>query len=474
MRPFDSHAPAPGPLIGAAHDRDTAHPGEGGFRREMGLVDTSVVVAGAIIGVGIFANPSNVARILEAPWLILLAWGVGGLIALLGGFAYAELGSRLPHVGGQYTYLARSYHPIVGFLYGIALLFIINGGALAAVAIIFASYVDGSFVALGEWGIRAVAALVLIALAAINSFGIRAGTWTNNVLMAAKVGGILALIAFAIAGSGAPASAFAVSEMPAGGAASVGLLFTALVPIMFAYGGWQNCGAVAAEIRNPARTLARANVIGVSMVVVLYLGLNVAYLWVLTPEEVGASTALASDAARVVAGEIGARLVASLILVSSLGFLAVITLTGPRLYYAMAKDGCFFARAATLHPRYRTPTFTLWLQTAVALVLLTTNTYDQLLSYVVFADWLFFSTTAAAIFVLRRRGTGDPAQVFRMPGHPVSTLVFVGAGAGIVINSFFTYPVQSLAGTAILVAAAVFYMLAVAPRLAGAATKRTR
>jgi APA family basic amino acid/polyamine antiporter len=429
--------------------REAEAPAEGGFRRELGLADASVVVAGAIIGVGIFANPSNVARILEVPWLILLAWGAGGLIALLGGFAYAELGSRLPHVGGQYTYLARAYHPVVGFLYGIALLFIINGGALAAVAIIFASYVNGSFVALGYWGIRAVAAIVLIALAAVNSLG----------------------IAIAIGGSGAPASTFTIDTATAG-PGTVGLLFTALVPIMFAYGGWQNCGAVAAEIRNPARTLAWANVIGVSVVVVLYLGLNVSYLWVLTPEEVGASTALASDAARAVAGEIGARLVASLILVSSLGFLAVITLTGPRLYYAMAKDGCFFARAARLHPRYRTPTFTLWLQTVVALVLLTTNTYDQLLSYVVFADWLFFSAAAAAIFVLRRRGEGEPGQVFKMPGHPVSTLVFVAAGVGIVVNSFFAYPTQSLVGTAILVSAAAFYAVAVAPRLAGTGTEK--
>src|SRR5690606_4063284 len=137
------------------------------------------------------------------------------------------------------------------------------------------------------------------------------------------------------------------------------------------------------------------------------------------------------------------------------------------LYYAMAKDGCFFARAATLHPRYRTPTFTLWLQTVVALLLLMTNTYDQLLSYVVFADWLFFSSAAAAIFVLRRRGTGEPGQVFKMPGHPVTTLIFVIAGAGIVLNSFFAYPAQSLIGTAILVAAAIFYAVAVAPRLKG-------
>jgi APA family basic amino acid/polyamine antiporter len=227
---------------------------------------------------------------------------------------------------------------------------------------------------------------------------------------------------------------------------------------MFAYGGWQNCASVAAEIKDPARTLPRANVLGVAVVVALYLGLNVAYLWVLTPEQMGASTALAADMARAVAGETGARLVAALILISSLGFLSVIILTGPRLYYAMAADGLFLKRAARLHPRHRTPTFTLWFQTAVSVILLATNTFDQLLSYVVFADWLFFGLTVGGLFVLRRRNPGREG-VASMPGHPVTTLIFVLAAAGIVLNSFVAYTAQSLAGTAILAVAAAGYLL---------------
>ncbi len=430
---------------------------EAGFRRELGLLDAAVLVAGAIIGVGIFANPANVARILGQPSLILLAWVLGGGLALLGGFAYAELGSRLPRVGGQYSYLARAWHPVVGFLYGVALLFIINGGALAAVAIVFASYVDRTFVPLGAMGTRLLAATVLIGLTAINALGIRAGKWTNNLLMAAKVGGILVLIGLALGSGRPPASDYAAVAVPSA-ASLISLLFTALVPIMFAYGGWQNCSSVAAEIRDPARTLPRANVLGVAAVVLLYLGLNLAYLWVLTPEQMGGSTALAADMARAVAGEAGARLVAVLIIVSSLGFLSVIILTGPRLYYAMAVDGLFFRRAARLHPRHRTPTFTLWFQTFVSVVLLATNTFDQLLSYVVFADWLFFGLTVAALFVLRRRDP-HPQGVVSMPGHPVTTLIFVLAAAGIVVNSFVAYTAQSLAGTAILTVAAAGYFL---------------
>jgi len=432
------------------------------FRRELGLLDAAVVVAGAIVGVGIFANPSNVARIVGEPVLIVAAWIAGGALALLGGFAYAELASRLPVVGGQYVYLARAWHPLVGYLYGIALLFIINGGSIAAVAILFASYVDASIAPLGAAGIRVAAAAVLVVLTAINAIGIRAGKRVNNALMAVKVTGILGLVAIAFFRTAAPASRYELAVLAAPSLSWMGLLFTALVPIMFAYGGWQNCGSVAGEIREPARNLPRANVLGVILVIVLYVSLNLAYLHVLTPAQMAASSALASDAARAVAGEAGARFVAALILVSALGFLAVIILTAPRLYYAMARDGLFLKPAGRLHPRFRTPIFMLWFQAGVSIVLLASNTYDQLLSYVVFADWLFFGLTVASIFVLRRRATAPAGGLVAMPGHPVTTLVFVAVAAGIVLNCFLVYPAQSLIGSGILIVAAATYPLVAA------------
>jgi APA family basic amino acid/polyamine antiporter len=428
-----------------------------GFRRELGLFDSVVVVAGGIVGVGIFANPSNVARVVADPVLILLVWALGGAVALIGAFVWAELASRYPHVGGQYVYLQRAYHPVVGFLYGIALLFIINGGSLAAVAILFATYVDRSFVPLGATGIRMAAALALIVLTAVNAVGVRAGTWTNNALMTAKVIGMVALIALAFGRGAAPASHFDLSPATVFGHASLSLLLTALVPILFAYGGWQSCANIAAEIKDPARNLARANVLGVIVVVVLYLSMNLAYLWVLTPAQVAASPALAADMARAAAGEAGARFVALLIVVSSLGFLAVVILTGPRLYYAMAADGLFFRSASRLNPRYHTPVFALWFQAAVSLVLLTTNTYDQLLSYVVFADWLFFGLTAGALVIVRAREPSPGGPVARVPGHPLTTGLFIAVAVGIVLNSFVVYPTQSLIGSAILAIATIVF-----------------
>ena len=428
------------------------------FRRELGLFDSVVVVAGGIVGVGIFANPSNVARVVADPVLILGVWALGGAVALIGAFVWAELASRFPQVGGQYIYLQRAYHPVVGFLYGIALLFIINGGSLAAVSILFASYVDRSFIALGPTGVRAGAAAALVALTAINAIGVRAGKWTNNLLMGAKVLGMIALLALAF-GRGAPsASRFDVSS-DVFGRASIPVLLTALVPILFAYGGWQSCANIAAEIKNPARNLPRANVLGVIVVVALYLSLNLAYLWVMTPAQIAASPALAADMAREAAGAAGARFVALLIVVSSLGFLAVVILTGARLIYAMAADGLFFAPAARLHPRYHTPVFALWFQAAVSLVLLTTNSYDQLLSYVVFADWLFFGLTAGALVLVRAREPAPHGEVARMPGHPWTTAIFIAVAIGIVVNSFIAYPTQSMIGSAILATAAVAFFV---------------
>jgi APA family basic amino acid/polyamine antiporter len=433
--------------------------GAPGFCRELGLFDSVVVVAGGIVGVGIFANPSNVARVVADPAAILIAWAIGGAIALAGAFVWAELASRFPEVGGQYVYLRRAYPPVVGFLYGIALLFIINGGSLAAVAMLFASYVDRSFAPLGPAGIRAAAAAALIVLTLVNVAGVRAGKWTNNLLMAAKVGGMLTLVALAVHYGTQPATRFAIDRSALGSGGAIRTLLTALVPILFAYGGWQSCASIAAEIKDPARNLPRANVLGVIAVVGLYLLLNLAYLRVLTPAEIAASPALAADVARAAAGIGGARFVAALIVVSSLGFLAVVILTGPRLYYAMAADGLLWPAAGRLHPRYHTPVVALALQAAVSLVLLATSTYDQLLSYTVFADWLFFGLTAAGLLIVRRRDPSPGGEIAYVPGHPLTTGAFAVVAGCVVVNTFFVYTTQSLIGSAILLAAAaVFYV----------------
>jgi APA family basic amino acid/polyamine antiporter len=434
------------------------------FQRELGLLDATVVVAGAIIGIGIFVNPSNVARILPAPEWMLLVWVAGGAIALAGGFVYAELGSRLPRVGGQYVYLAQGFGPFAGFLYGFALLFVINSGGIAAVASAMAGYVDRTFVPLSTPARLALAAGVVVALAEINVRGVVPGKRTNNALMALKLGGIvtLALLA-AIFGEGA-ATSFDAPEL---GTVTLTAFLAALVPVIFAYGGWQSAGSMAAEMRDPARTLARANVLGVALVVVVYVGLVLVYLWVLPPAAVASSTALAADVAEHLTGDAGGRFVGALIAVSCLGFIAVMTMTGPRLYYAMAADGLFVERAARLHPRFGTPHFTIRAQAGVALLLLATQTYDQLLSYVVFCDALFFALTAFALFRLRRMNVGGlGAEIFRVPGHPWTTALFALANAGVVLNCFAAAPRQAALGCGVLAVGAAAFLATRAHRAA--------
>jgi APA family basic amino acid/polyamine antiporter len=431
---------------------------DAGFRRELGLFDTTVVVIGAIIGVGIFVNPSNVARIVPDSRLMLLAWAAGGALALLGGFCYAELGSRLPVVGGQYVYLARAWHPFVGYLYGFAVLFVINGGAIAAVSMVFAQ-MTGTFVPLSPAAMTALSAGTIAVLTLINVVGVVPGKWTNNVLIAAKLVGMAALVGLTVLHRpAAPIGAAQASAAPLG-ASHAALVLTALVPIMFSYGGWQNCGAIAGEIKNPARTLALGNLFGVLVVVIGYVGLNVCYLSVFTPAQMAASKTLAADVAGAMVGDAGRRFVAALLVVSCLGWMSVIILTGPRLVYAMAKDGVFLKQAGVLSPRFRTPVFTLLLQAAISIALLLTNSYDELLSYVVFADWLFFGLAVAGLFVLRKRDPKPPG-VFLAPGGPVIPALFVLVAAAILIDSFLVWPRQSLTGCAILGVASILYFVA--------------
>jgi APA family basic amino acid/polyamine antiporter len=439
----------------------------GGLRRELGLLDTTFVVMNGIIGVGIFVNPGAVVRVVEHPGIALLAWLIGGILALIGGLSYAEIGSRLPYVGGQYVYLARGFHPLVGYLYGVSKLFIVNAGACAAIGIVFAQQIDAAFLPLGRERIPWVGAATIALLAVVQYFGVRPGKRASNLLMWGKLLGIVALLA--LVAWKAPVAASTFLPLPptfAFGGPSLALLAAALVPVLFAYGGWENCSFIAGEIKSPEKTLAKGVLLGVFSTVLLYLALNLAYLWVLPPGQVAASTALGADVAAALIGDAGRLFMAGVIAVSCLGILAVILLTGPRLFFAMAQDGLFFARAARLHPRYGTPVFTIVVQALAGIALIFTNTFDQLLAWTVFADWLFFALTVATLFRLRHLRAGG-YRIFKAPGHPVTTVIFVAVALGVVANCFRTAPQQALVGAAILAAGAALYPLVRRRRDAG-------
>ena len=425
--------------------------------RQLGVFDATMIVMGGIIGSGIFINSYVVARQVHTPFLILGVWFAGGVIALLGAFIYAELADRYPDVGGQYAYLREAYHPLIAFLYGWAFVLVVQTGGMAAVAVTFSHY----FLEITHASVsgQAVAALALGLLTIVNCLGVRAGSRVQNALMTLKIVAIAMLVGCGIFFIGAPHRVTGpVLDEPV----SVGLLTAigaAMTPVMFAYGGWQTASFVAGEMREPRRDLARGLLIGVCGVVLLYLAVNFAYLYALGPSELAAAATPASSVMRLAFGERGAALIALGIAISTLGFLSQGMLTAPRVYFAMAKDGLFFKRVAWLHPRTRVPALAIALQGVLAVVIAVSGKYEQILNYVVSVDFIWFGLTAASLFIFRGRtdndkinSTGDVSiEGFRVPGHPVTTGLFVVACALTVLGTVYKYPRNSAIGLVIVV-----------------------
>jgi APA family basic amino acid/polyamine antiporter len=427
------------------------------FRRELGPFDATMVVVGGIIGSGIFIVPSVVAQRLPTPGLVLAAWAAGGAIALAGAFAFAELATLFPRAGGQYVYLREAYHPFVAFLFGWASLVMIQGGGLAAVSITFVQYAlrllnrDASGAAL--WS-----AVAIVVVAAVNVAGVKPGSRLLNVLVLLKFVALGALIAGGLLLPRAPVPPALEAQLSAGaGFAAFG---AALVPILFAYGGWQGVNLVAEETKDPRRTLPRALMVGMAIVLAIYLLANVVYLKVLSLPGLAATATPAAEALRRIFGPGADRLIAAAIATSAFGFLDLTLLATTRIYYAMGKDGVFFPALGRLHPRFGTPVFAIVLQAAVGIALALTGTYGQLVDSVVFGDWIFFGLTVAAIFVFRRRIPLERREQgsFRTPGYPFLPALFVIASAVAVVSAIWTNPLRSAIGTGLLAIGVPVYL----------------
>jgi APA family basic amino acid/polyamine antiporter len=419
-------------------------------KRQLGLFDATMIVMGGIVGAGIFANPSEVAHRVHTPALILGVWTLGGVLALFGAFIWAELATRLPGAGGQYLYLREAWHPAVAFVYGWVLLLVTQTGGMAAVAVTFALYFRRLTGVV--WSDSAIAAAVLLGLTVINCFGARAGSNVQSGLMILKVAAIAALvvIGWAFGGRAAPAPTV---EASAGLLRSIG---AAMIPIAFAYGGWQTATFVAGEMRDPRRDLSRGIVAGVIGVVALYLAVNVVCLRVLGPGGLDATSTPASEVMRLALGERGARWIAVGIAISTLGFLSQGMLTAPRVYYAMARDGLFFERVGRLSPRTGAPVFAIVLQGIAATVIACSGKYGEILNFEVTVDFISFGMTAAALFVFRRRQRAGEG-VYLAPGHPYTTILFVLACAGIVGSAIAAAPANSAIALGILLAGIPVY-----------------
>jgi APA family basic amino acid/polyamine antiporter len=414
-----------------------------------------MIVMGGIVGSGIFINPSVVARHVHTPFLILGVWLAGGVLAMLGAFIWAELATRLPGAGGNYLYLRVAYHPSVAFVYGWVLLLVTQTGGMAAVAVTFARYfreITGC-----TWGDGALAAATLLALTAINCLGVRAGSNVQSALMLLKVAAITGMVGLGLLWGGGHIHPLPLLDEPV----SLGLLAAvgaAMTPVAFAYGGWQTASFVAEEMKDSRRDLSRGLILGVMGVIALYLAANFVCLKVLGPAGLAETRTPATAVMRAAMGDRGALWIAVGIAVSTLGFLSQSILTAPRVYYAMARDGLFFASVGRLSPKTAAPVVAIVLQGIAATVIALAGQYEKILNYEVAVDFILFALVATSLFVFRKREAALPAGVHGVPGHPYTTVVFVVACVAIVGSTVWNDPGNAVIGWLILLTGIPVYL----------------
>jgi basic amino acid/polyamine antiporter, APA family len=411
--------------------------------RSIGLPHATAMVVGTIVGASIFVQPSEVSRAVPSFGGMLLVWVAAGALTWFGASICAELSSAFPQTGGVYVFLREMFSPAAGFLWGWAMFWSMHSGIIAAIAVIFARYLAG-VLPIGGAAIPGVAVGAIVLLSAVNYFGVRPGSAVQTGLTLTKVVAIAILLAvlFGAGASHLPVAGAGVAATDARG------FLRALVAGLFAFGGWHMVTYAAEETRDPRRTIPRALMIGVAVVVLVYLGLNAAYLLVLPIDRVLASARIAADAASEVAGPRAAAAISVLVMISALGAMSGIILAGPRVYYAMARDGLLFEWMGAVHPRFRTPHAAIVAQAIWSSVLVLTGTYRVLFTRVVYTEWIFFGALAVGLLRMRRSRAYAPA--FRAWGFPVAPLLFATVCLVIVLNQIAADPRESATGLALV------------------------
>src|SRR5215472_5157205 len=433
--------------------------------RGLGLLDSVLLLVSGIIGSSIFLTAKDIATPLPQPVMFLLVWVLGALISLCACFAFAELGSMFPDSGGQYIYLREAYGDLTAFLYGWMLFAVANGGTIAALSVAAAAYVGQvvpfvsqshvMFTVLGVAFTRAhLFGLVLIAiLTLVNVVGLRWGallqnisTWTKFTAMAAFV-----VLGFAIgkvnrANFHANGVSLTAGLGPAGLISALGV---GLIAVFWAYDGWVYITWVAGEVKDPRRNVPRAMVLGIIVVAVVYLAMNLTYLYAMPITEVAQHETIAAAAAGALFSPVAAKWLSAVIALSCFGAMASCTLSGARVYFAMAQDGVFFRRMAEVHPKWRTPALSLIGQAVWSCLLTVSGRYDQLYTYVIFGMVLSYTLTVIGLFVLRWKRPDIP-RPYRCTGYPWLPGIYVLLGAAWTLNTIVTRPGEALAGTVII------------------------
>jgi len=426
------------------------------LRREIRLHHATAMVVGTIIGASIFVQPSEITGRVPSLTGAALVWLVAGGMTFLGALVTAELASTLPESGGVYAFLREAFSPVLGFLWGWAMFWTMHSGIIAVISVVFARYV-GFFLPLGDLGTKGVAISAILVLSAVNYAGVKHASNLQAAFTWVKVSAIVLIIAvgFALGEPPVDASAAADTGLLGGGSGSDFML--ALVAALFAFGGWHMVTYNAGETLEPTKTIPRALTIGVLVVTLCYVALNAVYFYVLPLETVITSNRVAADAADAVLGFGGGATMSGLVLFSTFGALSGIVLAGPRVYYAMAKDGVIFGWLGDLHPKRRTPHHAILLQAVWASVLVGTGSYRALFTRVVYTEWIFFGMMALGIYVFRRRT--DLKRDYSMWGYPVTPALFALAAFAIVINQVIATPLDSAFGLGfVLLGVPVYYV----------------
>lgn len=427
------------------------------LKQKLTLFDLTMIAIGSVIGSGIFLTPSLIANALPSPMWILLVWVLGGLMALSGALTFAELGAMMPRAGGVYVYLTEAYGGLFGFLFGWVYFLVVNTGAIAALGIAFATYF-GYFVPLSADGIKIVAIVGLAFLTIVNVRGVKAGAIFSDLFTVLKIAGIVGLVIIGLGWGSSNTTDFSATlgDLPTG---LGGALALAMVGVIWSCGGWQHATFTAGEAKNAKRSVPLAMIIGAVVITLIYVLTNVAYMFLLSPSQIAASPRVASDAVEVILGPVGGSLIALAIFISTFGTAGIYTLTAPRIYYAMANDGIFFRKVAEIHPKFHTPAFAIIFQSFWAIVLiLFWGTFENLIYYVVFTDAIFFTLTAASVFIFRKRSP-NAERPHKTLGYPFTPLFFIAIEVWFVLNTLVQKPAQSWAGIGlILLGVPVYYL----------------
>jgi len=436
----------------------------------IGLWGATFLVIGSVIGSGIFLTTGGMIAELPSTTLLLTAWVAGGLLAMAGGLTYAEMGAMYPRSGGLYVFLTEAYGPAVGFLFGWACMLVILTGSIGTVAVGFAEYFSYFFPSLstanilfsvpmpwGAWSISAgqlVAAASIAVIAAINYVGVNSGNVLNAVLTVAKIGLLVLLPLLALASLRIdPVYVPVVPPDTARPLASFGII---MIAVMWTYEGWYYVAFAAGEIKDAARNVPRSLIYGTVALTLIYLAVNLAYVYTLSVEEMSGVTRIAEKAATVLIGPAGAALVAASVVISTFGCNVAAVITCSRTCFAMATDRRFFPITARVHPVYRTPHVALIVTSAWSAFLTLTGGYETLFTYVTFASVLFGALGGAAIFVLRARRPDAP-RPSRAWGYPVVPALYVLGSVALVWNTLMERPGASIAGLGLVAMGLPFY-----------------